>query len=938
MTQQGIKHPRLKTLAAYCLVAGLSACGGGGGGGTSNSNIEPAQVDEVILSGSVGDGPIVGANVSVYSSNGKLISTFNSDAYANFSVGVKIPKGSYPLLIEAKNGVDLVTGSAPDFTLLSVVEKNSDTQVNLNPHSTLIVATAQQMPGGLNAGSNISAASNIVTTKMNYGLDTSLIQDPIKTPIDTKQIANIVKASEAFGEMIRRTRDNVSGSGYITSGNDVVQSLAADLTDGSLDGRGTNGANSRISAVANLVAGQVTIEAMKNSLYVNGVNATSAMDSAIKTTLPKTPDTSLTGSVPINAEIIAQAKSSIAAANAIAPSASLTTLSAALDSVVPGSPATTVAQILPSTSSSDLVQVISVAASATTSDLEVINTAVNESPAPAPQENSAPTINGSPATSVAANSAYSFQPSASDVDGDSLTFSISSRPSWASFNSSTGRLSGTPTNANAGTTSGIEIRVSDGTISTALPTFSLTVSSVNTAPTISGSPTTSVTANSAYSFQPSASDADGNSLTFSIANRPSWATFNTSTGRLSGTPTTAGTTSGIVISVSDGTNSASLPAFSLNVLTYVPPNTSPTISGSPATSVNANSAYSFQPSASDVDGNSLTFSIANRPSWASFSSSTGRLSGTPTNAHAGTTSGIVISVNDGIVSTALSAFSLTVNSVNSAPVVSNSPATSVNQGSAYSYTPAATDADGDNLTFSITNRPSWATFTSSTGRLSGTPGNANVGSTTGIVITVSDGTASTTIGPFTLTVVNINDAPTITGSPSSSATEGQAYSFTPNASDVDGNNLTFSVSGKPSWLSFNTSTGRLSGTPSSSHVGSTGLITISVSDATASTALPSFSITVSAAQPVTRSATLSWNAPTTRTDGKQLSMNEIGGYTVRYGTSPGNYTNSVNVSDAYTMQHTFASLNQGTYYFVVSAYDKDGQTSGNSTSVSGVIQ
>jgi hypothetical protein len=368
-------------------------------------------------------------------------------------------------------------------------------------------------------------------------------------------------------------------------------------------------------------------------------------------------------------------------------------------------------------------------------------------------------------------------------------------------------------------------------------------------------------------------------------------------------------------------------------------NSTPTISGSPATSVTANNAYSFQPSASDTDGNSLTFSIANRPSWATFNTSTGRLSGTPTTA--GTTSGIVISVSDGTASASLPAFSLNVLTYvppNTAPVVSNSPATSVNQGSTYSYTPAATDADGDNLTFSITNRPSWATFTSSTGRLSGTPGNANVGSTTGIVITVSDGTASTTIGPFTLTVVNINDAPTITGSPSSSATEGQAYSFTPNASDVDGNNLTFSVSGKPSWLSFNTSTGRLSGTPSSSHVGSTGLITISVSDGTASTALPSFSITVSAAQPVTKSATLSWNAPTTRTDGKALSMSEIGGYTVRYGTSPGNYTNSVNVPDAYTMQHTFASLNQGTYYFVVSAYDKDGQTSGNSTSVSGVIQ
>lgn len=845
MKQYGINHPRLNTLAAFCLAAGLSACGGGGGG-TSTSSIEAAQVDVVTLSGSVGDGPIVGANVSVYAANGKLISTFSSDSYANFSVGVKIPKGSYPLLVEAKNGVDLVTGSAPDFTLLSVVENTSDSQVNLNPYSTLIVATAQQMPGGLKSNNNISAASNIVLTKMNYGLDTSLIQDPIKTPIDTGSIANIVKSSETVGEMVRRTRDNVSGAGYITSGNDVIQSLAADLTDGTLDGRGASGTNARISAVANMVTAQVTIEAMRNSLNVNGVNATFALDSAIKTTLPATSDNALTSSVPVNSQTIDQAKSSVAAAYTIAPSPKLITLASTLESIIPGSSSASVAQILPSSSTTDITQAITLAASANDSELELINTAA-ATVTPVNQGNTAPTISGTPQTSVKAGNIYSFQPTAADVDaGTTLTFSIANRPAWASFSSSTGRLSGTPANTDVGTMSGIEIRVSDGMASTALPIFSLTVNSSNTAPTISGTPQTSVNAGNAYSFQPTAADVD------------------------------AGTT--------------------------------------------------------------LTFSITNRPGWASFSSTTGRLSGTPTNTNAGTISGIVISVSDGTASTALSAFSLTVNSVNSAPVVSNSPATSVNQGSAYSYTPAASDPDGNTLTFSITNRPGWASFSSSTGRLSGTPNNANVGSTTGIVITVSDGAASTTIGPFTLTVVNINDAPTITGTPSTSVTEGKLYSFTPNASDIDGNSLTFSVSGKPSWLSFNTSTGQLSGTPSSTNVGSTGLITISVSDGTASVALPSFSISVSAAQPVTGSAALSWNAPTTRTDGTALSMSEIGGYTVRYGSSAGNYTNTVTISDAYTMNYTFASLTQGTYYFVVTAFDKQGQSSGNSSSVSAVIQ
>ena len=86
-------------------------------------------------------------------------------------------------------------------------------------------------------------------------------------------------------------------------------------------------------------------------------------------------------------------------------------------------------------------------------------------------------------------------------------------------------------------------------------------------------------ATTAYAFQPSASDADDDPLTFSISNKPAWASFNTGNGRLSGTPADShvGTTSGIVISVSDGTDSVSLPAFSLEVTAV--PNTAPLISG-----------------------------------------------------------------------------------------------------------------------------------------------------------------------------------------------------------------------------------------------------------------------------------------------------------------------------------------------------------------------
>lgn len=94
--------------------------------------------------------------------------------------------------------------------------------------------------------------------------------------------------------------------------------------------------------------------------------------------------------------------------------------------------------------------------------------------------NAPPTIQGQPSGSVVAGQAYSFQPSASDPDGDALTFSVSNLPAWASFNASTGRLSGTPSAADVATYSNIRITVSDGQASDSLSAFSIEVMDVAT--------------------------------------------------------------------------------------------------------------------------------------------------------------------------------------------------------------------------------------------------------------------------------------------------------------------------------------------------------------------------------------------------------------------------------------------------------------------------
>ncbi|MDN3388538.1 Ig-like domain-containing protein, partial [Pseudoalteromonas sp. APC 4017] len=97
---------------------------------------------------------------------------------------------------------------------------------------------------------------------------------------------------------------------------------------------------------------------------------------------------------------------------------------------------------------------------------------------------------------------------------------------------------------------------------------------------------------------------------------------------------------------------------------------------------------------------------------------------------------------------------------NVAPVLSGTPNTITAEDAAYSFIPTLTDSDeGDTHTFTIINKPSWASFNTSTGELSGTPDNSDVGSYANITIGVSDGTASASLAPFTLEVTNTNDAP-----------------------------------------------------------------------------------------------------------------------------------------------------------------------------------
>lgn len=168
-----------------------------------------------------------------------------------------------------------------------------------------------------------------------------------------------------------------------------------------------------------------------------------------------------------------------------------------------------------------------------------------------------------------------------------------------------------------------------------------------------------------------------------------------------------------------------------------------------------------------------------------------------------------------------------------------------------------------------------------------------------------------------------NSAPTISGSPGASVVPGQAYSFQPSAADANGDALTFSVTNLPGWATFNASTGRFSGTPTSAQVGSYGNIGISVSDGRASASLPSFSIVVS--EQGSGSATLSWTPPTSNSDGSSLT--NLTGYQVLYGRSASNLDQTVTLTNPSLSRYVVENLSSGTWYFAVVAVNSSGVTS-----------
>ena len=438
--------------------------------------------------------------------------------------------------------------------------------------------------------------------------------------------------------------------------------------------------------------------------------------------------------------------------------------------------------------------------------------------------NAAVTVNPASLPGGTVGAAYSQGISATGGTG-TYTFSVTAGalPAGLALNPTTGVLSGTPSSA---ATSIFTVTATDGSGATGARAYTVTI---NAGIAVNPAALPAATAGAPYNQSVSATGGSG-TYTFSVSlgTLPVGLTLNAATGSITGTPTTAATSS-FTITATDGNGATgSRPyTFTVNAAVTVNPATLP------AGTVGA--AYSQTVSAAGGNG-SYTYSVSAGvlPSGLTLNVGTGVVSGTPT---AAATSAFTIRATDGNGAIGSRAYSVTVNAgiaVNPAAL----PSAAV--GAAYSQTVLATGGSGA-YTFSISSGslPPGLTINASTGLITGS---ASAAGTSSFTVTATDGNGATGSRAFTFTV-----NPTLALNPATlpGGTAGTAYTQTMVATGGSGT-YTFSVSAGslPAGLSLNAATGLVSGTPTSAAASA---FTITATDSTGVTASRSYGVTINAA-------------------------------------------------------------------------------------------
>ncbi|MFH0889057.1 MAG: putative Ig domain-containing protein [Planctomycetota bacterium] len=431
-----------------------------------------------------------------------------------------------------------------------------------------------------------------------------------------------------------------------------------------------------------------------------------------------------------------------------------------------------------------------------------------------------------------------FVISATDPDGDTMTYSATNMPTGANFDTTTKTFSWTPNYTQAATYS-ITFNVFDNGIPSLSDNeqITITVNNVNGAPVLATIGNKTVNEGSLLTFTVSAADPDGNTLTYSATNLPTGANLNSASGVFSWTPTysQAGSFPNITFTVTDN-GSPNLSDSEQITITVNNINGAPILATIGNKIGDAGVLLTFTISATDPEGDTITYSATNLPTGASFNPTTRTFSWTPSTGQNDTNYIVTFTATDN-GSPNLSAsktITISIGDVNRPPDLVTIGNQSVNEGALLTFTISATDPDtGDTLTYSATGLPTGAVFTPTTRTFSWTPSYTQSGSYPNVTFRVTDnGTPNLTAEEIiTITVLNVNGAPVLAAIGAQTVNENTSLTFTISAADSDaGDTLTYSASNLPTGASFTQATRTFSWTPDYTQAGSYPNVTFTVTD------------------------------------------------------------------------------------------------------------